>query len=160
MCCVPVQMVMQMTVGAIQVCVSIQTLFLNSPMCNTAPLSLPRSSVSTSSVPFYFPVPLLHAKAYRCRPCSVLKGLVPTQHCSAPPPPIALNNSARWVNAEMHVSLCSINLKNIDIWCRCSPFFLIHVLYFSHLIDYSQFVCSLIIFMSRFLLLSTFFFLS
>lgn len=35
--CVPVQMVMQMAMGAMQVCVSVQTLYLNLVICDTYP---------------------------------------------------------------------------------------------------------------------------
>lgn len=34
--CVPVQMVMQMAMGAMQVCVSVQTLFLNLAICDAS----------------------------------------------------------------------------------------------------------------------------
>lgn len=38
--CVPVQMVMQMAMGAVQVCVSVQTLSLNLAICKTYPVTL------------------------------------------------------------------------------------------------------------------------
>lgn len=58
--CVPVQMVMQMAMGAMQVCVSVQTLFLNLAICDAylewlcldVPFSPPRSLASTSCWPF------------------------------------------------------------------------------------------------------------